>query len=162
MRFYLVDRITEMELGKHIEGQKCWSISDDVFNDHFPGFPVVPGVLAIESMAQLLGTLVEKSHQQQFADEHGVYAILSIVHKAKFKKFLIPGDKAMMTGVLTALHKENASGIVEIKVDGQFVAKAELTFMLISKKGLPNERLSQMRDEYFHIITQGYKKRDSN
>lgn len=160
MRFYLVDRVTKMELGKCIEGQKCWTISDDVFNDHFPGFPVVPGVFAIESMAQLLGTLIEKSHEKEFADEYGIYAVLSIVHKAKFKKFLIPGDKAYMTGELTSLHKESASGIVSVKVDNKFIAKAELTFMLISKEDLPNKRLGEMRDEYFHIITKGYKTRD--
>ena len=96
MRFYLIDRITKMDLGKSIEGTKCWSLTDEFFNDHFPGFPLVPGVLILESMAQLLGTLVEKSHLAEFADKNGVYAVLSIARKVKFKRFIIPGDQMRM------------------------------------------------------------------
>ncbi len=62
----MVDRVTSMEVGNTIEGIKCWSITDEYFNEHFPGFPVVPGVLVTESMAQLLGTLVEKSYDEKF------------------------------------------------------------------------------------------------
>lgn len=159
MRFYLLDRITEMDLGNSIKGIKCWSMSNEIFNEHFPGFPIVPGVLAIESMAQLLGTLVEKSHLSQYGEEHEAYAVLSIVHKAKFKGFLIPGDQAKMEGKLLSLEQTHANGKVETFVDGKLINSCELSFGLIPKKDLANDRLVQMRSEYFSFLTQADQKR---
>jgi 3-hydroxyacyl-[acyl-carrier-protein] dehydratase len=158
MRFYLLDRITEMDLGNSIKGLKCWSMSNEIFNEHFPGFPIVPGVLAIESMAQLLGTLLEKTHSHQFPGEEA-YAVLSIVHKAKFKGFLIPGDQAKMEGVLLSLEKTHGHGKVETFVDGKLINSCELTFGLIPKKDLSNPRLQEMRDEYFSFLTEASEKR---
>lgn len=161
MRFYLIDRILELKTGDSITGIKAWSISEDIFEDHFPGFPIVPGVLLIESMAQLLGILIEKTFTERFKDDpHGIYAVLSIVHKAKFKKFLIPGDTAYMEGSLKSLENACASGIVKLKTENQYVAEAELSFMLISKKDLPNERLRILRDEYYNIIINAHSKRN--
>ena len=69
MRFYLIDRITNIEIGKTVSGIKCWTITDEIFTEHFPGFPVVPGVLLTESMSQLLGYLIEKSSLEKFPNE---------------------------------------------------------------------------------------------
>lgn len=162
MRFYLLDRITEMELGKSIKGIKCWSMSDEVFNEHFPGFPIVPGVLAIESMAQLMGTLLEKSHTAQFGSEHEAYAVLSIVHKAKFKGFLLPGDQAKLHGELLTLDKSHGSGKIETFVDGKLISVCELSFALIPQKDLANPRLIEMRNEYFSILTNADQKRNQS
>lgn len=155
MRFYLLDRITSMELGKSIEGIKCWSMDNDVFNDHFPGFPVVPGVLASESMAQLLGTLIEKTYIEKYGKEKAGYAVLSIIHKAKFKSFLIPGDKAILKGELQSLDVNNASGEVKMYVDETLIAKASFSFGILRKDNLPNERLGLMREEFYNIIFNG-------
>lgn len=160
MRFYLLDRITHMEVGNSIKGIKCWSMSNEIFNEHFPGFPVVPGVLAIESMAQLLGTLIEKSHLEKFGQEYESYAVLSIVHKAKFKGFLIPGDQAVMEGKLINLEINHAQGKVETFLDGKQINSCELSFGLIPKKNLSdNARLAEIRDDYFNFLTQADEKR---
>lgn len=162
MRFYLLDRITEIELGKSIKGIKCWSMSDEIFNEHFPGFPIVPGVLAIESMAQLMGTLLEKSHQEKFGDENAAYAVLSIVHKAKFKGFLLPGDQAKMRGELISLDKTHGSGKIETFVEDNLISVCELSFAFIPQKDMANPRLVEMRNEYFNILTQADHKRNQS
>ena len=160
MRFYLLDRVTSMELGKSIEGIKCWSIDNDVFEDHFPGFPVVPGVLATESMAQLLGTLIEKTHTEKYGKEEAAYAVLSIIHKAKFKSFLIPGDQAILKGELQSLDVRNASGEVKMYVEKKLIAKASFSFGLLKKEDLPNERLGSRREEFYNVIFNGEKIRN--
>ncbi|HLE09775.1 MAG: hypothetical protein A2504_11340 [Bdellovibrionales bacterium RIFOXYD12_FULL_39_22] len=159
MRFYLVDRITEMELGKSAKGLKCWSLTEGIFNEHFPGYPIVPGVLAIESMAQLLGILLEKSHLANFGEEHESYAVLSIVHKAKFKSFLLPGDRAEMVGKLNTFDINHGNGVVDTFVDGKLISSCDLSFVLIPKSKMPNERLVDMRNEYFNILTQAESQR---
>ena len=160
IRFYLLDRITRFEVGKSVEGCKCWTLSDDIFEQHFPGYPIVPGVFIIESMAQMLGILIEKSYAQKYPDEEGIYAVLSIVHKAKFKKFVVPGDKTEMVGILKKLDKNHGNGEVKVYVDGKFCAHAELSYILTSKKSHLNSRLTRMQDEYFSILTRELKSDD--
>ena len=147
-------------MGKSIEGIKCWTLSDDIFEQHFPGNPIVPGVFIIESMAQMLAVLIEKSYSQKYPDEEGVYAILSIVHKAKFKRFVIPGDKTEMKGLLNKVDKTHGNGEVKAYVDKEFCAQAELSYVLASKKRVPNSRLSKMHDEYYSILTRELKSSD--
>jgi 3-hydroxyacyl-[acyl-carrier-protein] dehydratase len=161
MRFYLLDRITKMTLGESISGLKCWSMTDDYLNEHFPGFPIVPGVLVTESMAQLMGTLVEKTFNQKFPNDGGVYAVLTIIHKAKFKKFLIPGDQAKMEGEIVSFDKNMATGKVRVYVDGELFNQAELTFGLIPMEKIANPRLIEMRDEYFNLLMNGKDARDN-
>lgn len=156
----MVDRVTSMEVGSTIEGIKCWSITDEYFNEHFPGFPVVPGVLVTESMAQLLGTLVEKSYDEKFPDTDGIYAVLTIVHKAKFKKFLIPGDQAIMKAKLNSLDKHSGSGTVKVYVDDKLCSSAELSFGLVPRTELPNPKLAEIREEYFNILFNAKRVRD--
>jgi 3-hydroxyacyl-[acyl-carrier-protein] dehydratase len=135
-------------------------LSDDIFEQHFPGYPIVPGVFIIESMAQMLGILIEKSYSQKYPHEEGIYAILSIVHKAKFKNFVVPGDKTEMTGILKKLDKTHGNGEVKVYVEGKFCAHAELSYVLTSKKSILNPRLTQMQDEYYAILTRALKEDD--
>ena len=156
MRFYLLDRVTKITPGESIEGLKCWSLSEDVFTDHFPGIPIVPGVYIIESMAQLLGVLLERSYPEAFTDdEEGVYAILSIVHKAKFRRFTIPGDRMELFGKIGTLDRRIANGTVMAKVDGELRAKADLSFVLIAKSQSLNPLLRQQRENYYHFLHNG-------
>lgn len=162
IRFFLVDRITRFDVGSSVEGIKCWTLSDDIFEQHFPGHPIVPGVFIIESMAQLLGLLIEKSYSRMYPHEPGVYAVLSIVHKAKFKKFVIPGDQTRMVGELVKLDKTHGNGEVKVYVGDRFCAHAELSYLLASKENLLNSRLSRMQDEYFDILTRHMAPDDRN
>ena len=160
MRFYLLDKITKFEIGKTAEGVKCWSLSDDIFNEHFPGYPVVPGVLLIESMAQLLGILIERSRLVEFPDTKGVFVILSIVHKAKFRKIIIPGDKCILKATLKSLDINRGTGSATVKVGDKLMAEAELSFVIGSRSELPDNKFIDRREEYINILFMQNPQRD--
>ena len=149
MRFYLIDRIEEMQPNEFAKGIKCWSLSEDFFTEHFPGFPVVPGVLQIESMAQLMGMLIECSYQQSFPEAGKAYPLLSIVQKAKFREPLIPGDQCFVTAKLTSLDTMRATGSTEISVDGILKAQADLSFTIMDGNNTPHNPFIHQREEYY-------------
>lgn len=153
MRYYLLDRITKLEIGKTIEGIKCWTLSDEIFNEHFPGFPVVPGVLLTESKAQLLGYLVEKSHEIEYQNNHGVFVLLSIIQKAKFRSFVIPGDQCILKAELKTLDTNRAGGHVKTYVEDKCVAEADLSFIILPRDMAPNNKYLERREEYNEILT---------
>ena len=90
MRFHLIDRIDEINYGKYIKGTKCITLADDVFNEHFPGYPVFPGSLIIESLAQLGGAYFELVMKKE--NHISKQCVLSIVNKMKFRQGCYPGD----------------------------------------------------------------------
>lgn len=159
MRFYLIDRINKIEIGKSIEGIKCWSLSDEIFTEHFPGYPIVPGVLLIESMAQLLGFLVEKSYLVEFPNPYGVHVILGMVHKAKFREIVIPGDRCEIRGKLKSIDINRCNGNAKVYVDGNLIAESDLSFVIISKKDLPENKFIERRKEFIHIISNKWHNR---
>ncbi|MEN9700088.1 MAG: hypothetical protein RLZZ301_1286 [Bacteroidota bacterium] len=149
MRFYLLDRIEEIIPNQEASGIKCWTLSEDYFNEHFPGFPIVPGVLQIESMAQLMGILIEHSYAAQFDDQERCYPILSIVHKAKFREPIVPGDQSKIHVTLSSLDTMRASGTAKMFVNGKLRAEAELSFTILdAQKAAFNPFIAQ-RDEYY-------------
>jgi beta-hydroxyacyl-ACP dehydratase FabZ len=118
--FLLVDRILEMEENKRIVGIKNVSMNEPFFQGHFPGSPIMPGVLIIEAMAQTWGILVLSSTH----DKAGSKNVLFLgIDKARFRKPVYPGDQLRFE--LQALHlKWKFKG--EAFVEGQLVAEAEL------------------------------------
>ena len=86
MRYVLLDRITSLEPPEFAAGVKCVSLSDDIFADHFPGHPVMPGALILEALAQLGGVLLEATLRQRGRSD--LHALLTMVDKAKFKKLV--------------------------------------------------------------------------
>jgi 3-hydroxyacyl-[acyl-carrier-protein] dehydratase len=91
MRYVLLDRITEIVPGAVARGIKCVSLSDDIFVDHFPGHPIMPGALIVEAMAQLGRVLVEASMRDR--GRHDLHALLVGIEKAKFRHVVRPGDR---------------------------------------------------------------------
>jgi 3-hydroxyacyl-[acyl-carrier-protein] dehydratase len=132
--FLLVDRITELTPGEYIEGYKNVSISEPVFEGHFPGHPIYPGVMIIEGMAQAGGVLAFKSMdeetQGQIADK--VVYFMSI-DKAKFRSPVTPGDQLVYK--IDVIKHKGAVWQLDAKafVDDKIVAQAELKAMIVDK-----------------------------
>ncbi len=132
--FLLVDRITILEKGISIEGYKNVSISEPIFQGHFPGHPIYPGVMIIEGMAQVGGVLAFQSSDEieQEAMANKVVYFMSI-DKAKFRSPVTPGDKLIYK--LTVIKHRGAVWQLDAKayVDEKLVAQAELKAMIVDK-----------------------------
>ena len=81
MNFYLIDKVKEIKVGESASGIKSWSLDNQIFDSHFPGFPTVPGVLLTESMAKLSGVLIEQSYNKDYKKKGNIFPILSIIQK---------------------------------------------------------------------------------
>jgi len=132
--FLLVDRITKLTEGEYIEGYKNVSISEPVFQGHFPDHPIYPGVMIIEGMAQAGGVLAFKSldSASQEEIENKVVYFMSI-DKAKFRAPVTPGDQLVYK--INVLKNKGAVWQLEAKayVDDKVVAQAELKAMIVDK-----------------------------
>jgi len=132
--FLLVDRITELKQGVSIEGYKNVSISEPVFQGHFPDHPIYPGVMIIEGMAQAGGVLAFKSMDgtSQEEIENKVVYFMSI-DKAKFRAPVTPGDQLVYK--INVIKNKGAVWQLDAKayVDDKVVAQAELKAMIVDK-----------------------------
>ena len=132
--FLLVDRITELTPGEYIEGFKNVSISEPVFQGHFPDHPIYPGVMILEGMAQAGGVLAFKSMDgaTQEEIENKVVYFMSI-DKAKFRIPVTPGDQLVYK--INVMKQKGPVWQLEAKayVDGKVVAQAELKAMIVDK-----------------------------
>lgn len=125
----LVDRILEME-EERIVGIKCVTQNEPFFQGHFPDFPVMPGVLIVEALAQTAGVLV-LSH---VPDRHRKLVLLASITSAKFRRPVVPGDTLRLE---MAVIKRKASVAVmagKATVDGVVVAEAEMMCSLADKQ----------------------------
>ncbi len=132
--FLLLDRVTKLEKGVSIEGYKNVSISEPVFQGHFPDHPIYPGVMIIEGMAQAGGVLAFKSSSQEDQEDmsNKVVYFMSI-DKAKFRSPVTPGDQLIYR--LTVMKQRGAIWQLDAKayVDDKLVAEAELKAMIVDK-----------------------------
>lgn len=125
MRFYLIDKVVNLVLGDYAEGIKCVTKSEDYLEQHFPEYPVMPGVLIIESMAQLSGYLLSRTKESK---KEYVIAILSMVEKAKFYKMVCPGEQIIIKSRIEKEEDESAFVRAKALVEGNKVAEANLLF----------------------------------
>ncbi len=132
--FLLVDRITKLDVGDYIEGYKNVSISEPVFQGHFPDHPIYPGVMIIEGMAQAGGVLAFKSlgDEAQKDIENKVVYFMSI-DKAKFRSPVTPGDQ-LVYKINVIKHKGQVWQLdAKAYVNDKVVAQAELKAMIVDK-----------------------------
>jgi 3-hydroxyacyl-[acyl-carrier-protein] dehydratase len=122
MRFLLVDKIYELDPGKRIKASKRLDAGEEIFRDHFPGFPVVPGVLLTEMMAQAAGKCLdaEKTHPGR--------AMLGKIHSAEFRSWVRPGDESVIHAQISKNQPQYATAQCFIEVSGRRVCSAELFF----------------------------------
>jgi beta-hydroxyacyl-ACP dehydratase FabZ len=132
--FLLVDRIVELE-PERIVGIKNVSYNEPMFTGHFPNFPVMPGVLIIEAMAQTAGVLVLKS----VPDRHNKLVLLVAVENARFRKPVVPGDTLRMEMKVIKRKASVAKMAGVATVDGVVVAEAEVMCKLADKEEKPAE-----------------------
>ena len=125
----LVDRILELESGKRIVGLKNVSANEQFFQGHFPGNPVMPGVLIVEAMAQCCAVLFLKDIE----DREKKLFLFGGVDKARFRKPVIPGDQLIMECTVLQKRANTVRMRGEAKVDGAIVAEAEMLSVMTER-----------------------------
>ncbi len=123
--FLLVDQIIDYEPGEWAIGRKCVTMNEPQFAGHFPGRPIMPGVLILESLAQT-GAVAALS----LPENKGKIALFAGVNKCRFKKQVVPGDVLILSCEL--IRQEGPLGIGEAvaRVDGKIAVRAELMFAI--------------------------------
>ena len=128
--FLLVDRIIELEPNQRAVGIKQVTINEPFFQGHFPGAPVMPGVLIIEALAQVGAILALR----EIEDRARNLVLFTGIDDARFRKPVVPGDTLVLevTALRIGSRVQRMRG--EAKVDGQVVAGAELTSVLADRE----------------------------
>src|SRR6476660_4136023 len=123
--FLLVDKIVEMEWGKRAVGIKNVTANEPFFQGHFPGYPVMPGVLIIEAIAQVGAVAV-----LGMPENRGKLAFFAGLDEVRFKRQVVPGDVLRMEVTLTRVRGSFGQGTGEATVDGELACKGSFMFAL--------------------------------
>lgn len=125
MRFVLVDRIDELEPGVRVVAARTIPADEDYFADHFPGFPVVPGVLLTEMMGQAAAKALDGECRPRGK------AMLAKILSASFRQWVRPNDEVMLYGQITSNAERYANAECRAEVKGKPVAQASLFFTFV-------------------------------
>ena len=129
--FLLVDRIVEMDGEKRIVGLKNVTINEQFFQGHFPGAPVMPGVLILEAMAQVAGVLIYRD----MPDKHSKLIYFTGVENAKFRRPVVPGDQLRIEMELLNRRTNFGKMAGRATVEGKLAAEAIVLFAIAERPG---------------------------
>ncbi len=125
--FLLVDRIIEFVPGEKAVGLKNVTINENFFQGHFPGRPIMPGVLIVEAMAQVGGIVLLK-----LPDAAGQLALFAGIDGVRFRRPVVPGDQLVITTELLTIRQRRIGKMkARAEVEGQLAAEGELMFSLV-------------------------------
>jgi 3-hydroxyacyl-[acyl-carrier-protein] dehydratase len=139
MRFLFYDRVTKIEKGKSITGVKTFALSEEFHRGHFSRIALVPGVILIETMAQLLGWLIMYSHDFKLA------AIMSLIEDVTVSSHLRPGFKADIQAEIISTSRRDSLGRARIYADGELIASMNRTIYSHFHKISPEELMDRFR-----------------
>lgn len=122
--FLLVDRVLQVDPGDQIRGLKNVTANEPFFTGHFPGNPIMPGVLMIEALAQLSGILAFKTHNTKPSD--GSLYVLGSADGARFKRPVVPGDVLQMESKILATRKRLMKFACTAQVEGEVACSVEV------------------------------------
>ena len=127
--FLLVDRVVELEPRKRIVGWKCVTMNEPFFTGHFPGQPVMPGVLILEALAQCAALLILKDMTAE--ERAGKVIFFMAIDGARFRKPVVPGDRLELVCTPLKMKGNVIKARGEAKVDGQIAAEGEFMAMIV-------------------------------
>lgn len=123
--FLLIDRVTDMEQGKWAEAVKCVTANEPFFQGHFPGRPIMPGVLIMEALAQTGAAAILSE-----AENRGKLVVFGGIKNCRFKRQVVPGDVLTLYCELTERRGPIGYGKAVAKVDGEIAAQGDLSFVI--------------------------------
>jgi 3-hydroxyacyl-[acyl-carrier-protein] dehydratase len=123
--FLLIDRVLELDIGKRVKALKNVTVNEPFFNGHFPGKPVMPGVMMIEALAQAAAVLAYTSQPKDAAGRPQI-VYLAGVDNARFKRIVIPGDQLILEVTTSRIVRNIGKFACRATVDGQLAVEATL------------------------------------
>lgn len=157
MRWRMIDRIDEIVPGEKASAVKGVTLAEDYFEDHFPKFPVVPGVLVVEALAQVSGKLIELSVFEE--RKLWPFPVLSMVRNAKFRRFIRPGEQIKLEASIAEIREESAVTKCKASVDGKTTTDVELLFVF-DPEGLSNaldqDELQDIERQWLRMLWAGF------
>jgi len=133
--FLLVDKIIELEPGKRAVGIKNVTVNEPFFQGHFPGFPIMPGVLIVEALAQTAGIAVNANETGAEGGENsGKLGVFASIDGMKFKKQVVPGDTLRMEVEILSTKMGVTKAKVKATVEDKIAAEGEIRFAMTTVK----------------------------
>ncbi|HAZ12573.1 MAG: hypothetical protein A2X86_11760 [Bdellovibrionales bacterium GWA2_49_15] len=152
MRYFLVDKVTEVVPGEYARGLKAVTLTEPILHDHFPDFPVLPGAMIIEGLAQLAGLILEVTFNK--TDDKIVRAILVQVDKMKFYRPTTPGEVLTYEARIESLLEDAARMGVSAKCGEEVRATGKINFQMAP---INTDNIKKQRQDIYRVWTKEIK-----